>query len=812
MTWSALDLAPGALVVVFALVADRILTRFYDSVPPRVWIAFAVVLFVLFAPVLFGGFTLMPLDILPEFVPWQPYADVEASGNRIQIDMIEELVPWQAQVRRSLKALELPLWNPSSGAGAPLLANPQTSPFHPLSLLVLALPLTGAVSALAALRVLVALLGMYLLLRQHTIDELPALMGALAYGLSGYLLLFLGWPHANAASFLPVLLYANVLWFTRGGRASVLLLVGSMISIGLAGHPESVLYALLAFAVHSLLLLSESRHRSRAKLVGWLGAGALAVLLALPALLPALSYLPQTTRFAGIEERNRALKKLTVDSWQIETTLATMDERLLPVVAPNAYGNNRWREFWGSLNSNESAGGFAGSAALLAALVVMLGFASTDRRARWLQAVTVILLIVIARPPGLPLLMVRLPLLDSSPTFHRRMLMLVAFAVAALAVLAWQRWTQEAPARGRLLIASAGLISLIAWAYLGHPKPGDPDALSGVRHATLALQVGTVVAATALLWKVATRGRQLGMVGLIAFELLAIHRPSHPPVTKELFFPVTPSIEFLQTRLWSEEERGYRMMGLHAAMPPESATIFDLRDARSSGPSQSQAFRELTRPLRNPQFPLLFDKPDHPLLNLLAVRYVIASPRHRARRPLREVYRDEHAVVFERPRALPILFLPNSAALDDPRWSGVGRQRNFRRRSFVQSDGVGDVTEERPWRAQLEPPSFTIDAVGRSRLSATIESNERRLLASSVFQDGGWSVHVNGTKVPTLKVNGPFVGAWIPAGAAQIELVYWPERLTLAFIVSALALGVLTTLVVRNRHLGPWQDSEAEEI
>ena len=808
--WTPLDMAPGVLVALTALAADWLLRRFYDPIPARVWLVFAVVVLVMFAPVLFGNFTLMPLDLLPEFAPWQPYAEIEESGNRIQIDLIEELVPWQAQVRRSLKQGELPLWNPSSGAGAPLLGNPQTTPFHPLNLLTLPLPLPGAVPAQAALRVLIALLSMYLLLRRSELDELPSLMGALAYGLCGYLLLFLGWPHANAASFLPLLLYANLLWFSRGGRASLVLLVVSMLSIGLSGHPESVLYVLLAFAAHSLLLLSDAASRERVRLVGWLGAGILAVLIALPALAPALSYLPQTTRYAGMEERNQALKRQSFEDWQVGPTLRTLDERLLPIVAPNAYGNNRWREFWGSLNSNESSGGFAGSATLLAALLVMFGWGDADLRTRLLRIVAVLLVIVVARPPGLPQLMVRVPPFDSSPTFHRRMLMLLAFAVAGLAALAWQRWTKSAPPRRTLVVAAVGLAGLVAWAYLGHPKPGDPGALAGVRYATLALQVVCIAVATGLLWKVGSVRRQVAMVVLVGVELVAIHRPSHPAVTKELFFPETPSINFLQSRLWSDEGRAFRMSGLHTAMPPESATIFDLRDARASGPSQSKAFRDLTRALRNPQFPLIFQTVDHPLLDLLAVRYVLASARHTAEPPLVEVYRDEDAVVLERPNALPILFLPESAELDDETWSAVRGGSDFGQRSYLQlapGTSARNETSAPLWQSRGSAASLRVDAVRANRLTVTVETGERRLLASSIYQDGNWRVLVDGERVPTLEVNGPFLGAWLPAGASRVEVVYRPRSLLPTATASLLAVLLLAAVVVRNRQVGPWEET-----
>jgi hypothetical protein len=46
------------------------------------------------------------------------------------------------------------------------------------------------------------------MLRRFGLGVTPAIGGGLSYGLGGFMMLWLGWPHANSAAHLPFALYA----------------------------------------------------------------------------------------------------------------------------------------------------------------------------------------------------------------------------------------------------------------------------------------------------------------------------------------------------------------------------------------------------------------------------------------------------------------------------------------------------------------------------------------------------------------------------------------------------------------------------
>lgn len=628
-----MDLLPGLWLGLLGACLAAGLRRWFDPVPWRVLAVFAAVLLVLFGPVLFGGKVLLPLDGLRGEVPFRHLPPVEPHGNFLQGDLIQLVTPSLAAVRSAWGEGRWPLWNEKAGPGMPLLADPQAQAFQPLVLLGAPLPLIQAAGVTAALRVLVALIFGFLWPRRQGLSMAPALAGSLAYGLGGFLLLWLGWPIANTAALLPLVLYGVARCDEPGRLRDGLLLAVGALALLLAGHPETILYSL---ALVFLFLLDKVRRRPkgmrRPLLVRTGIAFAVAGAIAAPALLPTLEYLPKTMRAArGIA---RAGAESLTPSW-------------LPLAAPNAYGNSRFVHYWGLSNTNEDASGFVGTATLLAALLSLGARRRFPQEGLALGIAALCLLLIAPMPWG--------PAVGS-----RRLLLPLSLGLAYLGACTLERFRQGEVRRRLPLIAAVALGLVIAWGYAAHPDPVDPERMAVFRFGWLRWQLRFLGLAALLLVAAASwqrRGRSFAvalMTVVVAAELLMIHGPANPPMPRRLAFPVTGPVRFLQENL-PPGEPGYRMAALGEAFPPNLASLYGFTDARIYNPMAPQAWVEATAPItvawhgEHPEF----GRPGHPLYAQLGVCYLLAAPEASLPPPLRRVYADLDGTVWEVPGALP---------------------------------------------------------------------------------------------------------------------------------------------------------------
>ena len=142
---------------------------------------------VLFWAVTVGPYTLIPADILFQYAPWA--ADAGALGvgkpqNHLLADLVLENWQWKRFMIDSVRAGELPLWNPYLFAGVPFLAAGQHSALYPPSLLYYVLPLETAYGWYPVLNLAIAGWCMFALLRGYALRHGSALFGAVAFQLS----------------------------------------------------------------------------------------------------------------------------------------------------------------------------------------------------------------------------------------------------------------------------------------------------------------------------------------------------------------------------------------------------------------------------------------------------------------------------------------------------------------------------------------------------------------------------------------------------------------------------------------------------
>jgi hypothetical protein len=298
----------------------------------------------------------------------------------------------------------------------------------------------------------------------------------------------------------------------------------------------------------------------------------------------------------------------------------------------------------------------------------------------------------------------------------------------------------------------------------------------------------SVVAAQRLHRLTSDKARRLPTLLALAagVELAAHFRGDNPALPRDRFYPTPPAVAYLQGQL----RPGERIAGLGDRLWPNTASVYGLADARISNPKKPYAYTRAIEPLlrstRDIEDVVL--RPEHPLYQLLGVRFVLAPPGLPRSNGQRLAYRDPTVRVLERGRFLPRLFLPLATATEAP----AGAEAWLAGNPDFAALSLASATREHPgpWSAgQPEESRLELEPPEPARLEARLLLPEERLLASGVYQDGGWAVLLDGRPVPSLQANGPFLAAWLPAGEHRLSALYRAPGLAAGTLCAALALA-----------------------
>lgn len=218
-------------------------------------------------------------------------------------------------------------------------------------------------------------------------------------------------------------------------------------------------------------------------------------------------------------------------------------------------------------------------------------------------------------------------------------------------------------------------------------------------------------------------------------------------------------------------------------------------------PAEAEAAKERNEPVPTYAFasPL-----EHPLLDLLGVRYVLATEplAHAGKRVGPELRGPRGELfVFERPRALPRAFtvnelrpLPTDAevlrALVDP---------GFEPRD-VACVLAADLTGSPAPRASgaARPVRFVRDVATAVALEVGAGDAPWLVLADTFLP--GWVATIDGVETPILRANHSLRAVRLPAGACRVHFAYTCPGLRMGTMLAGIATAVLLAAVLYGRH------------
>jgi len=792
-------------------------------IPALAFSAFVLLPVLYLLPGFLSDRTAIPVEDVRLTYPWTtlgpPFGSPTPHRNPNLNDIAFQIAPWTAATRAAWKAGSLPWLDRWNGCGMPLAANPQSGAFSPFTLAGLLLPLGRSFTLAEALKLLAALSGAWLWLTELRISRGGAFLGALAFGFSLLMTVWLPWPFASVVALWPWAFFLLERLDDPSGRVrAAALLCAVLLAWAASGHPESAALGASFLAVWAAFrFLSGGWSSPGAILKSAVLAGAIALALSAPILLPQIDAIRASNR------RARAESALDIVSSFRHPHRPWWRPGFVVPFAPKAFGDAIEAPMLPQAvySYPEVSSGYVGAAAWILALLTLrpgsrrrretLGFVAIGAIAFAVSGRTWPAIEALARVPGLGVMLTV------------RFQAWIVVCAAALAAFEFDRWRRDVAANPRQALwmtAAAAAFGGVSAALFLRLRPLYV-ANGGYRAeaASLAI-VATVVAAIGAAAAIpAIRGRaRLGIVFAVLVvssigELFAISLPFDRLGPSGAVFPSTPLVEFLRGLPGT-----FRVSGVSTALFPSSNVFAGVEDVRTHDPLERRDYVELLDAAAGyptAEYFKTFRDPGAPLFDLLNVEYAVAPPGASLSAPRWEkVYSGRDGEVFRNRSARARVWAPRTvrsvggapAGHFDDAFAAFGippaevvRQIGNGDAALVVSDGRSVL----PDREGNAPAISEIERVeGSIAFTADVAGREPSVVVASETQDGGWRAADEDGALATGRADGPFLAVAVRPGRHRVRLEYSPPRLRAGVAVAAAggALGAVGIVFGRRRE------------
>ncbi|MCG3147277.1 MAG: hypothetical protein PCFJNLEI_00716 [Verrucomicrobiae bacterium] len=758
------------------------------------------IVIVFFGPTVFRNHSLVPTDMLHQLIfPYSANTDHIRVQNHYTMDALTIDYPWGVFWQQSVRAGELPLWNPHILGGHPHQAESMPAVFSPFKLFYLFTTAERAFSLGIVLEFILAGLFMFAFLREIGRSDAAAFIGSCAYALNSSLLLWY-WRAPNVFCWAPLIL---LLWERAVSRSSTRQAAGAGFVLGVAylsGNIQAAAHLTFLCGGYALLCSSPPLPQRAGKLILMLG---IALTLAAVQFLPTLELLTQDA-FGSTRVRGPAAS--------LRHTLLGIPA-LITFVFPAITGSTESFDLLKAVGA--SRGDFAGYIGLLPFTLCLIGaLVVADRRVRGLRLIIVAVLVLLFLTPFVRFL------------YHRFFIVMV-FAMAVIAAFGTDTiLTHPAPDRARItklfrvmgwgggliLLAVLGVQLALTWNWstwlpaakryiLLHSSRTSfsfrPDWLEErvellfAHYRVTNFEFWLPVLCLAIgfgLWFVYSRGnmrRSWFVAGLVVFsvlDLIALGRPLVPQVDLQKY-PLRiehPTLTPVQNdpdlfRVWRWSPNAPFIYRPSLLLP---ARVNDISGNFSLAPENVQSLEKLI------QTPSGFS----PVLNLLNVKYFYSDQTNALPADQFPLIVESNGLrLYRNEQALPRFFFVTHAEVipSHPAVSARLIQSDFNPRTTV-------VLEESPpplsgggTQAEIQVSQYR---GGRVDLAVTTTSAGLLVISDTYYP--GWKAWVDGKPTKIFRANSALRAIYLPAGQHLVKLRFVPVTFLVGAAVSVLTFGL----------------------
>jgi len=742
-----------------------------------------------FYPFIFFGKFPVPADtIVGMYHPWRDviWNNLTAGvpfKNYLVTDPVRQQYVWRNLVIEELKKGKLPLWNPYSFSGTPLLANFQTAVFYPLNFLFFIFSFDFAWGLLILLQSLLGIIFMYLFLRQLNLGKESCVLGSVAFIFSGFFIAWLEWNTiGHVVLWLPLTLlsiekiFENNKFSITDYKISrkffwLLIFLCSLVFSFFAGHLQIFLYSFI-FSFSYLMAKIITLPKNRFKMISIFAINYLLFFI-----VTLIQWWP-TFQFILLSARS-----VDQGSW-LKTGWFLPWQNLIQFISPDFFGNPTTNNYWGIWNYGEFIG-YIGIIPLIFALYAL--FFRFDKKVLFLGFFLFLSLIFALPTPiaKIPYLL-NIPLLSSSqPT---RLIFIADFSMSVLAAFGFNQFIclfNDKRYKSALKIKAIIIILSVVFSCLWLITLMKSAFFNGELINNLAVSQRNLIFPSLIfisfslifivLFKIKANKIKflfiLCCLFITIFDLLRFAWKFTPFSNKEWIFPSTKVINRLQ-----RESNNFRLMSLdRRIMPPNFSTIYHLNDVSGYDPLYLLSYNQLIASWER-------DKPDitpgsfnriitpinfeNFITDLLGVKYILSlKPLERQKLSLIEsegtTYLYENLYVF--PRAFFV------EKIEQVRDKQEEIEKMFNLREKLRYIAVSSENIKIDPSKNSSKDTIKIESYEANYVRIKTKNEEEKLLVLTDVYYPLWKVYIDGQKSKIWCVDFNLRGVIVPPGEHIIE-------------------------------------------
>ncbi len=670
------------------------------------------IVLVFFYPLFFQGKLPTPSDtIVGLYHPFRDFYSLEYPNgipfkNFLITDPVRQQIPWRFLGIEMLKEMTLPLWNPYTFSGYPLLGNFQSAVVNPLNIFILLLPFWLGWTIIVLLQPILAALFMYLYLSDLRLTKIASFLGGVTFAFSGFMIAWLEWGTLGyIVAFVPLILLAIEKLIKQWTKKWAAVFTLSAIIQVFSGHLQVWFYTFILINFYLLFRLYFPLKEQQEKITFLSIFKTYKSFLLLIIFVLAVTSIQWVPTLMLILQSGRDADQVF---WQREGWFIPW-QHLIQFIAPDFFGNPTTLNYWGVWNYAEFVG-YIGLVSFIFALNAIFTLVRKNWHVLFFTCVVLISLIF-ALPTPLALLPFTFdfPLISTSqPT---RLLSLIDISLVVLAAFGFNtviEKKQKINAISFMSFVIVGFVLALLWlsVYELIFKSINVDKVNllvAKRNLFLPTTIFLSMCFAVFLLNYAKRSilRNILILGIIIIALFDLFRFFHkftPFSQKNYLFPTTKTISFLQNNMQYE-----RFMTVDDRIfPPNFSVIYKLESINGYDPLYLRRYAEYIiasergKPDISPPWgfnriitPKRFDSR---LIDLLGTKYILSlsdldSPK------IKEVFEEGKTKVYENTAALPRVILVNDLFIVPTKQKAI--EKLFEPSFDPRTQAVVELPEER---------------------------------------------------------------------------------------------------------------------